>query len=79
MRRTVYDIGGNIIEDIEVPDPPEQVTERTLNTDAVQALAALRVIADGSATMTAAQLTVAVRGIARTLVVLVRLVLRRFE
>lgn len=74
----VYDDKGRLIERRDDPVPPEQVAERTANTEAGQALASLQALADGTGPMTAAQLTVAVRGMARTLVVLVRLVLRRF-
>ncbi len=60
-------------------EPPEAVAERSVTDEAAAALTSLRTIANGSGSMTAAQLTVAVRGMARVLVVLARLQLRRFE
>ncbi len=78
MRHTVYDTKGEIIEDYEVPDPPEQVAERSITGEAERALASLRTIANGTGNLTTAQLTVAVRGMARVLVVLARLQLRFF-
>lgn len=74
-----FDSTGKLIRSEEVPDPPEQVAERSITDEAEQALVALRNLANGTTAMTAAQLTTAVRGMARVLVVLVRLQLKRFE
>lgn len=63
----------------EIPDPPEQVAETSITAEATAALASLRTIANGSSALTLLQLTPIVRGMARVLIVLVRLQLRRFE
>lgn len=58
---------------------PEVVAQRSVTDEAERALESMRIVANGTTPMTVAQLTVAVRGIARVLVVLARLQLRRFD
>ncbi len=60
-------------------DPPEQLAESSITDEAEQALVSLRNLANGNTAMTAAQLTGAMRGMARVLIVLVRLQLSKFE
>jgi hypothetical protein len=82
-----YGIDGKLTNTEDFPDPPEQVAETSITDEAVRALASLRAIANGTGAMatgltgamTAAQTTAALRGIARVLIVLVRLQLRRFD
>jgi hypothetical protein len=74
-----YDLDGKLLRTEDIPDPPEQVAETSITAEATAALASLRTIANGAGAMTATQLTVAVRGMARVLIVLVRLGLRRFD
>jgi hypothetical protein len=68
-----------IVSDTTETVPAEQEAERSITEEAERALTSLRTIANGTGPMTAAQLTVALRGMARVLIVLVRLSLRRFE
>lgn len=74
-----YDVDGKLTRTEDIPDPPEQVAEQSVTDEATAALASLRTIATGVGPMTTAQLTVAVRGMARVLIVLVRLQLKKFE
>ncbi len=63
-----------------LPVPTNTYSVETSITDEAEvALISLRTISNGATAMTAAQLTVAVRGMARVLIVLVRLQLKRFE
>jgi hypothetical protein len=79
----MLDIDASDAQVVHQVDPPEKVAannnSNTVTDEATAALTSLRTIANGSGSMTAAQLTVAVRGMARVLVVLARLSLRRFE
>ncbi len=70
---------GTLIRTEDIPDPPEVVAETSITGEAAIALTSLRTIANGATAMTTAQLTVAVRGMARVLIVLVRLQLKRFD
>lgn len=63
---------------IEV-DITEPVVEYTLHDQADQALASLRTITATTGTLTGVQLSNAVRIMARVLIVLVRLVIRRLD
>jgi hypothetical protein len=60
-------------------EPPEQVAETSITGEAAAALVSLRTIANGTNALTLLQLTPIVRGMARVLIVLVRLQLRRFD
>ncbi len=60
-------------------EPAPAVAERSITDEATAALVSLRAIGAGTTNLTTAQLTVAVRGLARVLIVLVRLQLRRFD
>ncbi len=60
-------------------EPPALVVERSITEEASTALISLRSIANGTTSMTVAQLTAAIRSLARVLIVLVRLQLRRFD
>lgn len=85
MRRTqrvdTYDLAGNLIETrTDVWDSPiEQDSEETLRTRADEALASLVTVANGTGTMTTAQLTSTVRLLARGVAALIRLQLRRLD
>ncbi len=63
----------------DIPDLPEQVAEQSVTDEAKQALISLRTIANGTTTLTASQLTATIRGMARVLIILIRLQLKRFE
>lgn len=71
--------GTLVRDDPAVTDDTAEVNTSTLRDEADQALAALRNLATGTGNMTAAQLTVAVRGMARVLLVLARLYLGRLD
>ena len=60
-------------------EPAEQVAERSITEEAERALTSLRSVANGAGPMTTAQTTAALRSMARILIVLVRLQLKRFE
>jgi hypothetical protein len=78
MRIEHWDQDGLVrVEDI--PDLPEYVAEQSIIDEAKQALISLRTITNGTTTLTATQLTATIRGMARILIVLVRLQLKRFE
>ncbi len=79
MKVQHYDINGELINTEDIPEPPEVVAETSATEEAGRALTSLRTIVNGTTAMTSAQLTVAVRGIARVLIVLVRLQLKRFD
>jgi hypothetical protein len=70
---------GNVVETRTVHVPDESIREDTLHQRAHGALVDLRSIANGSGNMTAAQLTLAVRAIAKALITVLRLHLRRFD
>lgn len=70
---------NNIIEDVDIPDAPEVVVEQSLTAEAPAALDGLRLIANSTGTLTAAQLSNACRLMARVLIVLVRLAMRLFD
>ncbi len=74
-----YDIQGKLINIEDIAEPPEQVAETSIIGEAERALASMRIVSNGTGPMTTSQLTAAVRSIARVLVVLVRLQLRRFD
>lgn len=74
-----FDGKGKLIGTRNVPIPDEQVNEDTLHQRGLAALADLRPIANGNGNMNAAQLTGAVRAIAKVLVTILRLHLRRFD
>jgi hypothetical protein len=60
-------------------EPPAAVAERSITDEAAAAITTLRTIANGTSALTLLQLTPIVRGMARVLIVLVRLQLRRFD
>jgi hypothetical protein len=74
-----FDQDGTLIRTEDIPDPPEQVAEQSVTNEAATSLNSLRTIVNGTGSMTSAQLTMAVRSIARVLIVLVRLSLKRFD
>ncbi len=63
----------------DIPDLPEQVAEQSVTDEAKQALISLRTIANGTTIFTVTQLNATVRSMARVLIVLIRLQLKRFE
>jgi hypothetical protein len=63
----------------DIPDLPEQVAEQSVTDEVKQALISLRTITNGTTTLTTTQLTATIRGMARILIVLIRLQLKRFE
>ena len=77
-RRETYS-NGQLVSVDEVWTSDETVNEQTLIQRANDALAALRTIANGSGSMSNAQLSDAARTIARALLALARLYLRRLE
>ena len=60
-------------------EPAPAVAERSITDEAAAALVSLRSVANGSSALTLLQLTPIVRGLARVLIVLIRLQLRRFD
>lgn len=85
--REIYGPGGydptkpnnNVISTGTSTDPPEQVVEETARADADQALDGLRLIANSTGTLTGAQLSNAVRLLARVAIRLARLQLRKLD
>ena len=76
----MVDVDGNVAgTDTEAVPTAEDKNESTVHTRAEAALDDLRTLASGSGTMTTAQLSVAVRLLARVAVVLLRISLRRFD
>lgn len=72
----------HFIDGVKVYDSattPEGQNETTMRTQADAALADLRLVASSSGTLTGAQLSNAVRVIARVVIALVRLQLRRLD
>lgn len=76
--REVY-LNGVLVTTETVTVPDEVINERTLADRANAALADLATIANGSGNMSTAQLTTAVRALARALAALIRLQMRRLE
>ena len=70
---------GNVVGEDVVPVAPEVETEQTMRERGDQALSDLRQVRDSSGTLTGAQLSQAVRVMARVLIALVRLVLRKLD
>jgi hypothetical protein len=78
VTRETYQNGVLVTTDtVTVPD--EVSNEQTLNSRADTAIADMRALANGTGTLTAAQLTTAVRGIAKAVLYLMRLYLRRLD
>lgn len=77
--RVEYWEQGKLTRTEEVAEPPEVVAERSVTDEAERALVSLRTIANGTSALTLLQLTPIVRGMARVLIVLIRIQLKRFD
>ncbi len=77
IRRETYQNGQVTVDEVEVPD--EVVHEQTLNARADGVLTDLRALANTTGTLTGAQLSGAVRLLARVLLTLARLHWRRLD
>ncbi len=77
IRRETYQDGRFTVDEIDVPD--ELLHEQELHVRADGALTDLRVLAQSTGTLSSAQLSAAVRTVARLLLTLTRLQLRRFD
>ncbi len=77
IRRETYRDGQVTVDEIDVPD--EVIHEQTLNARADTALTDLRVLANTTGSLSSAQLSAAVRTIARVLLTLARLHWRRLD
>ncbi len=77
VRRETYQNGQVTVDEIEVPD--EVVHEQTLNTRADGLMSDLRALANTTGNLSSAQLSGAVRLLARVLLTLTRLYWRRLD
>ncbi len=77
IRRETYQDGRVTVDEIEVPD--ESVHEQTLNARADTALVDLRALVNTTGNLSSAQLSGAVRLLARVLLTLARLQWRRLD
>ncbi len=77
MRRETYRDGQVVVDEIDVPD--EVIHEQTLNSRADGLLADLRALANTTGNLSSAQLSGAVRLLARALLTLARLYWRRLD
>ncbi len=71
IRRETYHDGRVVVDEIEVPD--EQINAQTLNARADSVLTDLRALANTSGNLSSAQVSGAVRVLARALLTLSRL------
>lgn len=79
-RDQTWDRNGKLVQDEQVErDITVEENESTLRTRAESALADLRILAGTSGTLTTAQLSNAVRLLARVALAVARLHLRRFD
>ncbi len=77
MRRETYRDGQVVVDEIDVPD--EVIHEQTLNARADGLLVDLRALATTTGNLSSAQLSGAVRLLARALLTLARLYWRRLD
>ncbi len=77
IRRETYQDGRIIVDEIEVPD--ELIHEQTLNARADGLMVDLRALANTTGNLSSAQLSGAVRLLARVLLTLARLYWRRLD
>lgn len=79
-RDQVFDRNGNVVsEKVVERDITEESNDSTLRQRADQALAGLRTLSNTTGTLTAAQLSDAVRLLARAVNALIRLALRKLD
>lgn len=78
---TTYDAEGREVDHraVTVTTTPEQDNEDALNDRIDQALAAMVALANGTGTLTAAQLTTELRRVARVTAAVIRLQRRRLD
>ncbi len=77
VRRETYQNGQVTVDEVEVPD--ELIHEQTLNARADTALTDLRALANSTGNLSSAQLSTAVRLLAKVLLTLCRLYWRRLD
>ncbi len=77
VRRETYQGGHVIVDEVEIPD--EVVHEQTLHARADTAIVDLRALANTTGNLSSAQLSGAVRLLARVLLTLARLYWRRLD
>ncbi len=77
IRRETYQHGQVTVDEVEVPD--EVIYEQTLNARADTVLVDLRALANTTGSLSSAQLSGAVRLLARVLLTLARLYWRRLD
>ncbi len=77
IRRETYRDGQVTVDEVEIPD--EVIHEQTLNSRADTVLVDLRALVNTSGTLTGAQLSSAVRLLARVMLTIARLHWRRLD
>ncbi len=77
IRRETYRDGQVTVDEVDVPD--EWIHEQTLNARADTMLADLRALVNSTGNLSSAQLSTAVRLLARVLLTLARLYWRRLD